>query len=298
MGLYYSDIECRTCGATWTVKAYEREGLFPERWRTSDAHFGGCSEADLWIVDEVLRFVEHPKPLTVYSQILRRLETLGVGTWNFTPDETLARDYDPPRCTCRLPRLHTEVTSVTAIIRRDPKYAAWWEWEIHRTGVLSPQPKVETSSFHGDLESAALSVDASARACPTDMTGPEDPRPKKHLRGIFEPGKTRCTLRIEGHWEKNRVVDDLRRVTCRRCISYGLQPYYTPGYETTIKDVEVIRLPVGEGWTVRCAQCDARLDVGDPGSDYVTPFQVVQATVKAHSLSHSIIDVESESVST
>ena len=292
MGYYCSDIECRTCGATWTVEAFDRDGLFPERWRTSDSHFEGCTDADLWIVDEVLRFVEYPKPLTAYSQTLRRLEALGVGTWKFTPDETLVRDYDPPRCTCRLPRFHTQVTSVTAVIRRDPNYVGWWEWEIHRSGILSPQPKVEALNLHKNLESAALSVDTSARACPRDRYEPDDPRPRRHLRGIFGPGKTRCALRIEDHWEKSRIVDDLRRATCRRCISSGLQPYYTPGYETTIEGVEVLRLPTGDGWKVRCTQCDACLPVGDPGGGYVMPFQTVQAAVKAHSLGHTALDVE------
>ena len=136
-------------------------------------------------------------------------------------------------------------------------------------------------------------MDANARACPSERNAPEDHALRTHARGIFGPGMTQCARPIEADWDESRIVDDVRRATCRRCISYSQQPYYTPGYETTIRGVEVLRLPVGEGWQVRCTECDARLDVPDPNDSYFMPFQAVQAVVKAHALpGHSTLVVD------
>ena len=284
MGYYYSDVECRTCGATWTVEADAREGLVPQRWHTGDQHFNGCTGANLWVVEEGLRLAVQARYQPIRSQTLRRLEDVGVGAWEFTSQETLIREYDPPRCTCRLPRLHTQVMRITAVLQPQPPYRDGWAWEIHRVGGPSTTPAVETWPIPDTLENAALAVDASARTCPGNRNAPHDSSPRKHGRSIFGPGMTRCGKSIEAHWDENRIVDDPRRATCRTCISYSQQPHYTPGYETTIRGVKVLRLPVGKGWKVRCTHCDARLDVADPGGGYIIPFQAVQAAVKAHAM--------------
>ena len=228
------------------------------------------------------------KPQVVHSQTIRRLEALGVGTWNFTSEGTLVRDYAPPKCTCPLPQIHTQTTSVAAYLLPLRQYDDGWEWKIHRAGSASRNPAVETG-YPDNLANAALAVDARSRSCPGNHYEPEDPRLRIHLRGIFGPGKTRCGYPIEDSWDANRIVDAFMRATCQRCIKSAQQPHYTTGYETLIDGVKVIRLPVGKGWKIRCTQCAEHLDMDDPGGGYVIPFQAVEAAIKAHTLpGHSV----------
>lgn len=295
---YYIDIECRTCGTAWSVEAADRGDLLPEQRHTSDKHLDQCEAANLWIVDEGLRFGGAPRPQVVHSQTIQRLEALGLGTWKFTSEGKLVKQYDHPTitCTCRRRRYHTQLASVTVVLRAVASRDDSWKWEIHREGQASSQTEVQTEDWWiGRLEVAARAAVSRALTCTLPGYEPTDYSPRRHTRSIYGPGMTRCGRSIEDHWEESRIVDDPRKATCNRCIGHELRKHYTPGYETTIQGVAVLRRPVGEGWEVRCTNCGGRLDMADPGGGYVIPFESVLAVVRAHTLpGHPLLDDEAE----
>ena len=215
------------------------------------------------------------------EKTIQHLEALGLGIWKTSVNGNLYRNYEPPTKSRRRPG-YPRFEYLNVIIKPPETDEARWWWSVSREGGGAEFWQVRWG-LGPSLDQAALEADEFAREYLDQAFELVviDRAPKSHSPGIFGPGLTRCGQPIREDWDDSRVVGSPADATCRRCSRLAGVAYYQPGYQTTIDGVEILRCPVGEGWKVRCTECDVCFGIPDPVGGYVERYETV---IEAHML--------------
>ena len=216
------------------------------------------------------------------EKTVQHLEAMGLGTWKTSRYGNFYRNYDPPAKARRRPG-YPRFEYLNVIIKPPEADEGHWWWSVSREG-RGAEPWRVRWGLGTSLDQAALEADECAR----EYLGQVfelvviDRSPRSHAAGIFGPGLTRCGQPIREDWDDSRIVGTPADASCRRCSRLAGVAYYRPGYQTIIDGVELLRRPVGEGWKVRCGECDACLDIADPIGGYVERYETVLEVIEGH----------------